>query len=325
MIILERKLPLERYKLIETVDTDEATFVVRKTFSDTRNIQPLCKGNPIALKANFLSLGNNKISIVTSGGHSLSTDDYIQKNIFFILKGKTKFNLNGLERTVLGGDNGVLIPRGTNHFIYDENFVGLRLVFEPEDIARHANLLGINFISQQSWSVIKEIDFYGIRSSLLNFISLLDSPDKLTDGGAAITKQQDEMLSLQIAYAISAAKLTIDKNETLIDRRMKLAEDFIRENFAFTILLQSIAEYSGCSIRTLHNSFRNKHGVSITEYILNYRMMHFRSLIEFDPENISVSESATASGFTHMGDFGMRYRRRFGETPRETLNRFRQR
>ena len=40
-----------------------------------------------------------------------------------------------------------------------------------------------------------------------------------------------------------------------------------------------------------------------------------------DPALVTVTEIALACGFRHVGEFGMAYRRVFGVTPSQTLNK----
>jgi transcriptional regulator GlxA family with amidase domain len=40
-----------------------------------------------------------------------------------------------------------------------------------------------------------------------------------------------------------------------------------------------------------------------------------------DPALVTVTQVALACGFTHMGEFGTAYRRVFGVTPSQTLNK----
>jgi transcriptional regulator GlxA family with amidase domain len=59
-------------------------------------------------------------------------------------------------------------------------------------------------------------------------------------------------------------------------------------------------------------------------YVRNARFERVReSLLRAEAEE-SVTEIAVGWGFTHMGRFSVEYRKRFGESPSETLRKRRQ-
>lgn len=100
---------------------------------------------------------------------------------------------------------------------------------------------------------------------------------------------------------------------------VKRAEAFIRENARRDISLCDIAQATGVSARTLQLAYGKTFGVSPMTALVQERMRGARYDLLDDRENRSVTEVALDWGFGHLGRFASLYRRRYGETPRETL------
>ena len=84
---------------------------------------------------------------------------------------------------------------------------------------------------------------------------------------------------------------------------------------------QLCAEF-GISERTLRHHFALEFDVSPSQYHQAVRLSRAReSLLASNPRKGVISQVATTLGFWHMGRFGEQYRRYFGETPSETLQR----
>lgn len=105
---------------------------------------------------------------------------------------------------------------------------------------------------------------------------------------------------------------------------IRRAEEFMRAHAAEPITLHSIASAAGISVRALSRGFNEFRQTSPIQWLKDLRLDGARkALLGADPATLSVSEIALEWGFEHLGHFGQDYRRRFGETPRETLRRFR--
>ncbi|HEX2216571.1 MAG TPA: helix-turn-helix domain-containing protein, partial [Xanthobacteraceae bacterium] len=78
---------------------------------------------------------------------------------------------------------------------------------------------------------------------------------------------------------------------------------------------------SGVPGRTLFQHFRDSRGSSPIRYLREARFQKVReTLVNADPAE-KVTAIATRWGFSHLGRFSVEYRRRFGESPSDTLRR----
>lgn len=104
-------------------------------------------------------------------------------------------------------------------------------------------------------------------------------------------------------------------------RDVKRAIDYIEAHLNTTFTIADIVRATGVAGRTLFKQFRDFKGVSPMRYARDARFREVRrALLATEPEH-SVTDIATSWGFAHMGHFSVEYRRRFGESPSETLRR----
>jgi AraC-like DNA-binding protein len=104
-------------------------------------------------------------------------------------------------------------------------------------------------------------------------------------------------------------------------RDVKRAVEYIEANLGAEIGLPEIVAACGVPGRTLIKHFRDFKATSPVRYLRTARYLRVReALSRAEPEQ-SVTEIALRWGFTHMGRFSVEYRKRFGESPSETLRR----
>jgi AraC-like DNA-binding protein len=107
----------------------------------------------------------------------------------------------------------------------------------------------------------------------------------------------------------------------ILPRDVKRAIDYIEANLDMAIGLPEIVAASGVPGRTLIQHFRDFKGTSPMRYLRAARYGKAReALCRAEPEE-RITEIAANWGFSHMGRFSVEYRKRFGESPSQTLRR----
>ncbi|MEU4157574.1 AraC family transcriptional regulator [Actinoplanes sp. NPDC026670] len=87
---------------------------------------------------------------------------------------------------------------------------------------------------------------------------------------------------------------------------------------AFTV--GELAGIAGTSIRSLQSGFRRHIGCAPMTYLQQVRLTRAHETLRTgDPAMITVADVAHRWGFAHLGRFASAYRKRFGESPSETL------
>ena len=133
-----------------------------------------------------------------------------------------------------------------------------------------------------------------------------------------------EMLEVTVGSVNSAlkrARASLQRRQQPIATRdVKRALDFIHANLHAPIAIADLTAVTGVAGRTLFKHFRAVKGVPPLRYLRNLRLDRVREELGTGNET-SVTEVATRWGFWHLGRFSLEYRRRFGESPSETLGR----
>lgn len=106
-------------------------------------------------------------------------------------------------------------------------------------------------------------------------------------------------------------------------RAIRRALDYIEAESDRAITTARLAAQVGISARALQRGFQEHVGCSPMDYLRDVRLKRAKDLLsEADASaEITVTEVALECGFMHLGRFSVEYRRRFGESPSETLRR----
>ncbi|THF62152.1 AraC family transcriptional regulator [Pseudothauera rhizosphaerae] len=140
------------------------------------------------------------------------------------------------------------------------------------------------------------------------------------------------LLTAQIEQMIVAMLLVCQPNNhsallredcrTLAPAFVRRAEEFIEAQAHEAITIGDIAEHVGVSTRSLYNGFRKYRQTSPMLHLKEIRLSHVREdLQRAEPGRSTVTAVAYQWGFNHLGHFTTDYKRRFGESPSETLAR----
>ena len=106
-------------------------------------------------------------------------------------------------------------------------------------------------------------------------------------------------------------------------RDVKRAIDYMEANLTSPIGLPEITAAAGVPGRTLLEHFQRYKGISPMGYLRRARFAQVREALRSAEPEENVTGIAMGLGFSHMGRFSVEYRRRFGESPSETLRQYR--
>jgi AraC-like DNA-binding protein len=97
------------------------------------------------------------------------------------------------------------------------------------------------------------------------------------------------------------------------------AEEFLEAHATEPITITDVIAECGISRNTLFTAFRKYRGYSPMQFLVERRLDAARRALQSPSSADTVSSIALAYGFAHLGRFSDGYRRRFGESPSETL------
>ncbi len=130
---------------------------------------------------------------------------------------------------------------------------------------------------------------------------------------AALMFFQPHDLSEDMARAVPS-------NDPAPVRRVR---DYLNAHAHEVIDMATLGAVAGVPVRTLHHQFRRALGISPMQMLREIRLERVRrELLQSTPVT-NVTQIAMNWGFDHLGRFAAAYRERFGESPRQTLQRHR--
>lgn len=98
---------------------------------------------------------------------------------------------------------------------------------------------------------------------------------------------------------------------------VRRAAEFIEEHLDRPISVAEIAAVAGTSVRSLQALFKRHFGCGPIQYMIGRRLDRVHAALALR-DGRTVRDVANLWGFTHMSDFGRRYRDRFGHPPSQT-------
>lgn len=118
------------------------------------------------------------------------------------------------------------------------------------------------------------------------------------------------------------SSLFTDGGKTVTPAFVRRTEQYIEEHAHEPITVADMAEHTGVSSRSLYTGFRKYRNTSPMLYLKEIRLNRVRDqLLQAEPGRVTVTTVAYQWGFGHLGHFTTDYKRRFGESPSETLAR----
>jgi AraC family ethanolamine operon transcriptional activator len=103
---------------------------------------------------------------------------------------------------------------------------------------------------------------------------------------------------------------------------MAKVQDFIQQSGNTPIHITQLTEAADTSDRTLLNVFQDYYGIEPRQYLL-LRQLHqlYMTLYFANPAETHVAEIMIRNGIWEFGRFSGRYKKQFGELPKQTLAR----
>lgn len=102
-------------------------------------------------------------------------------------------------------------------------------------------------------------------------------------------------------------------------RAIKHAAEYIENHYTRPISISEISDHVDVNIRSLQAGFKSTYDMTPTQYLKELRLTKLREqLLKANPTD-SVTDLIIQSGFSHLGRCAIEYRKRFGESPSETL------
>jgi len=226
----------------------------------------------------------------------------------------------------IGGNSIIIYP--LNGEMDTESKEGLEIFgfsFTPEFIEQlcfqldYPNLL--QKIKNTEVVTVSELSMNMLRNFLENiFESFAHQTKQLSDPNFIKTIKYEILKQLlhTIENHLDTSKT---KSIRLRDKAFSKAKKYILEHPTDPITVQRLARGIGISERTLEFAFLERFGVGPKAILRSIRLSGVHKDLKLtDGGGTMVSDIATRWGFWHMGQFGIDYKKMFGELPSKTLS-----
>ena len=103
--------------------------------------------------------------------------------------------------------------------------------------------------------------------------------------------------------------------------QVRRAESYIAANWDKPLTLETLAEVTGASVRSIFRTFKQSRGYTPLEFAKKIRLSHARRMLDDSEGTGSVTHIAFACGFGDLGRFSRDFAQAFGEKPSDVLKR----
>lgn len=223
------------------------------------------------------------------------------------------------------GDSFVVDNSRTHYWVdFDPRHLQVNLTFSHDELAAlHQRWFGCE-ADERLWSI--KFKFGGPNSSWIGLLTyvcqcLTEAPDAISS--TPLGKHLEELIGIHL---LTEWRRQLDQPfrataHRMAPRHVLMAEKFIDEHARLAPTLSELAMAAGVSVRTLSQAFREYRGLTPIEALREKRLQGVRAELLLASPGATVRAVADAWGFVNMGMFAGLYKRRFGETPSETLRR----
>ncbi|WP_395017177.1 helix-turn-helix domain-containing protein [Dongia sp.] len=104
--------------------------------------------------------------------------------------------------------------------------------------------------------------------------------------------------------------------------QVRRAEAYIAAHWDKPLEIDTVAEVTGASVRSIFRAFKQSRGYTPFEYAKRIRLERARRMLEGTESGGSVTSVCFACGFSDLGRFSKDFAQAFGERPSDVLKRF---
>jgi AraC-like DNA-binding protein len=160
--------------------------------------------------------------------------------------------------------------------------------------------------------------------SFVSFVRLLDREGSVLEHPAALASFENALITgMLLGLHHNLVDLLHEPQPDAGAAMVRRVEEYLEAHASEPIDLPMLARSIGHSTRSIHRAFRRHRDYTPMSFLTDVRMRLARRTLLDAREGARVTTVAFECGFSHLGRFAVEYKRRFGESPSETLKRTR--
>ncbi len=317
---------VRRHASVRTADVDQAREAVAKIFTPHR-LELLGSTAPLDARLEAVSFGS-----VTTGRLRYGSDVHLL-NLEALESYFVNIPLAGYTESRSGNASVVSTPERAAVFVPDlpgeirwqadctqlcVKFDRVALELELEGLLGRPAAKPISFVTSMDLTT-------AVSQSWLAAVTLLEREHHRSDSvvlqpPAAAHFEHLLLTGFLLAHTHNYSATLLEARPRAQPRAVKQAVDLIESEPEAPLTASEIARRVGISVRALQEGFKDYVGMPPMTYLREVRLARAHDdLRRADPGIVGVADVATRWGFTHLGRFGVAYRRKFGVAPSRTL------
>lgn len=314
-----------RLQVFDSEDPDEVRDKVGRTFKP-HSFNQLKHGSDLHSRMHQFAFGKVSAHLLRYGGE-VDVDPERLEDFFLVqmpVSGWAEISCNG-DSILTDSRRGVIIsPTQRVEMRYREDCDQLMLRIDRADLEQvcsrhlgHPLREPLEFSNAFNWQQITA------WQQVLQFLAQMQQTSADTLQHPLIVRQLEELVinTLLSQQANNYSDQLSGDSRCLAPRHVKRVEEYIQEHAAEALTPSQLAEVGGVSVRTLYAGFQEFRQIGPIEYLRNIRLHKVREALQEPDQQQSVTDTAMAWGFSHMGRFSKAYQQLFGEKPSDTLRK----
>jgi len=317
--------PLDSFPVIRSRDPEKIREAMKRSFG-ARSFDSPHRAKNMDVRANHWQSRNISLSYWCNCGAPIRvgfpTGSFFRQFICF--RGGAEIRVGGILKQVTNEESCVVIPEMSHEGACAAGFEQLVLRIEAESLLTKLSALTGTTPSRK---LVFDETTHGnhrtignLRRLLMFFAAELDSMSAATPQLAIAELEQALIVSFICSNSNNYSDL-LDRTPRVAPWQVWRAEEYIEAHWDKPITIETLAQVTSASARSLFHHFRRSRGLSPMAFVKQVRLQHAKKMLERTDLIPSVTETAVACGFSNLGHFASDYSKRFGERPSDTVKR----
>lgn len=217
------------------------------------------------------------------------------------------------------------------------NYAAKTFCFRPVFINRHLTpeaMISNTFENTEDMHDRNLMDIFMKRNEYYHGLLKLDAPSVMQINswmsviGSECLSQSDGRWTcrirrylLQILYLLEDEFMLCYENKSLQKRPIDYALEYIHSNYHLGLTLEGISRYTGTNRTTLNNMCRKETGMTVMQYLNDYRMKMAKEALRHT--NLKLSEISLCCGYHYESYFVRKFTETCGMSPGEYRKKYR--
>lgn len=250
----------------------------------------------------------------TSRAEPVHTHEFIE--IVYILSGQVTHEIDGHQYPLQRGDILFMNPGCTHAFYSNEKYTYINLLFSPEVLGESENplpLLSLSAFNElRHDAAFGKLSFFGEERGEAEamILSMLRENEEKKPHWEEILSNQLHTLLLKM---LRKAEQGIEERE--INALWRELSEYIDQNIGQKLTLSSLAQKCFYNPSYFSRCFKEKFGMTMTEYIQRKRLDHAKALLA--TTDLSLEEISERAGFADRAACAHAFLKYLGSNPKD--------